>query len=37
MNALCMFSGHTRKDIGKDYDFTMEEIRKFREMLNKHF
>ena len=37
LDALCIFSGHTHKDISKDYDFTMEEIRKFREMLRKHF
>ena len=37
LDALCIFSGHTRKDISKDYDFTMEEIRKFREMLRKYF
>ena len=37
LEALCIFSGHTRKDISKDYDFIMEEIRKFREMLRKRF
>ncbi len=37
LDALCMFSGHTRKDISDDYDFIMEEIRKFKEMLRKHF
>lgn len=38
MDMLCILSGHERKDIKSlDYDFTMNEIAKFREMLRKYF
>ena len=34
MDMLCILSGHERKDINKmNYDFTMNEITKFREMI----
>ena len=35
MEMLCVFAGHDRKEM-KSYD-TMEEIKKFREMLRKKF
>lgn len=38
MDMLCILSGYERKDIKKlDYDFTMNEIAKFREILRKYF
>ena len=38
MEMLCVFAGHDRKEMKScDYDFTMEEIKKFREMLRKKF